>query len=560
VTIAGPPELYAPDLPWPDPPVAVRSDQLEPASRDAADGDGADLSAGGGQERSDDQQPSDDQPAAPPPPVVELPGAHAGSVTGAVLRIVAGGLVRAGIEHFLVATGRSGSRVGVPLDELHRVVDTLRHLAVGTTLQARVETGDTVTWTGPAEDLPTLDSTPPPTRIKLFAHVRDPVSGLELGRRQGCWVELWPPTDRGGLAAPVWNPDTGEVSAADRAGPGRRSLPGGDVRSIPPFLDRGVFEVGFPIDAVVTWVDGSDPDWQRRRAERLAELGGEADTAEVGLDERYFRDNGELRYLLRSIERYAPWLRHVYLVTDAQRPEWLVAEHPALTVVDHTDIIEASALPVFSSRPLSARLHRIEGLSEHFLYLNDDVVLGRTVTPELFFTASGLTRFFLSRAQTPRDPSELPHLGGRQYVARLLRESYGVDVSRTFFHTPYAMTRRIFQTMERRFGVELDRVVQQPFRGPDAIVPDWMSHYLGYLEGTAIPGEISYDYFRVGHGRSMRRLAALSDNRRLDCFVLNDEDHRELDDPTAVLREHLERLLPGPSSFERPPGPGSDPR
>ena len=36
-----------------------------------------------------------------------------------------------------------------------------------------------------------------------------------------------------------------------------------------------------------------------------------------------YRDNNELRYSLRSLAKFAPWIRHVYIVTNGQIPYWL---------------------------------------------------------------------------------------------------------------------------------------------------------------------------------------------------------------------------------------------
>ncbi len=48
-----------------------------------------------------------------------------------------------------------------------------------------------------------------------------------------------------------------------------------------------------------------------------------------------FEDNEELRYSLRSIERHAPWVRHVYIVTNGQIPSLLNLYSPRMTIVTH---------------------------------------------------------------------------------------------------------------------------------------------------------------------------------------------------------------------------------
>jgi len=147
----------------------------------------------------------------------------------------------------------------------------------------------------------------------------------------------------------------------------------------------------FPVDAVYTWVDGSDPALAAKRAAHL--LQGEKNGA-PGQEDALFRDNGELRYSLRSLERYAPWIRRIFIVTDGQTPPWLDTGNPALRVVDHREIIPAEYLPTFSSRVIEAFLHRIPGLAEHFIYFNDDMFLASPCEPGDFFTPNGLPHIF----------------------------------------------------------------------------------------------------------------------------------------------------------------------
>jgi hypothetical protein len=110
-----------------------------------------------------------------------------------------------------------------------------------------------------------------------------------------------------------------------------------------------------------------------------------------------YRDSEELRYSLRSLVKNAPWIRHIYLVTDNQIPYWLNIDTDRLSVVTHEEIFaNKSHLPVFSSPAIEANLHRIPGLSKKFIYFNDDVMLGTTVVPDDFVTLSGSQKFYMA--------------------------------------------------------------------------------------------------------------------------------------------------------------------
>lgn len=131
------------------------------------------------------------------------------------------------------------------------------------------------------------------------------------------------------------------------------------------------------IDFVIFWVDGSDVDWQKKKAAYKG-------TAFQNADARY-RDWNLLKYWFRAVEQYAPWVHHVYFVADQQKPTWLNWENPKLSYVDHRDFIPHEFLPTFQANTIENNLHRIPGLSEHFVVFNDDMFLNAPIAPEYYF-------------------------------------------------------------------------------------------------------------------------------------------------------------------------------
>ena len=128
------------------------------------------------------------------------------------------------------------------------------------------------------------------------------------------------------------------------------------------------------MDAVITYVNGLDPVWQEAYRSRLGE----------DIKRKHFRDWGTLKYLLRGIEAHLPFVRNVFLVVsgESQVPEW--ADREGLKIVFHRDIIPAQFLPVFNSTAIEMYLHRIPGLDEEFIYLNDDFFPVRDCRQEYF--------------------------------------------------------------------------------------------------------------------------------------------------------------------------------
>ncbi|WP_193746723.1 stealth family protein [Blastomonas sp. AAP53] len=140
------------------------------------------------------------------------------------------------------------------------------------------------------------------------------------------------------------------------------------------------------IDAVITWVDGSDP---AHMARRLRYQGPSPRNANATNPHRW-ACNDELSYCLRSIANHAPWIGRIWIVTDAQSPDLsrLSADLTArITIVDHLTLFAGheSVLPTFNSLVIETMLWRIPGLAEHFVYFNDDVFLtGPLVPGDLF--------------------------------------------------------------------------------------------------------------------------------------------------------------------------------
>lgn len=133
------------------------------------------------------------------------------------------------------------------------------------------------------------------------------------------------------------------------------------------------------IDFVVPWVDGSDPEWQKEFKKYSP------DPASCDARFERYRDWDLMKYWFRGVEKNSPWVNKIYFITWGHVPEWLDVNHPKLVIVKHEDYIPTEYLPTFSSHPIELNMHRIEGLSEHFVYFNDDFFLIDEVEPEDFF-------------------------------------------------------------------------------------------------------------------------------------------------------------------------------
>ena len=152
--------------------------------------------------------------------------------------------------------------------------------------------------------------------------------------------------------------------------------------------------IGDAVDVVIAWVDGRDPKHRAKRKRYLADPGGDAKPERTANDERRFSDNDEIRFCLRSIRNYAPWVRTIWLLTDNQVPAAIDrqrAELESIRIVDHREIFRGyeQLLPTFNPLAIESMLWRIEGLADRFLYFNDDMMLVGPVEPTDFFSDQG---------------------------------------------------------------------------------------------------------------------------------------------------------------------------
>jgi hypothetical protein len=383
--------------------------------------------------------------------------------------------------------------------------------------------------------------------------VTDPHGRWVLGQAYGCIIQFW---GRAGdrLVGPGADPELYSVPAWDGVVSVRETV-------LNPFLDAsaevGAFptlesmasmaveRVDFPVDAVYTWVDGSDPAWLRSK--NMA-LGHSADGLhETATSASRYVSRDELRYSLRSLSCFAPWIRNVYLVTADQVPPWLRLDHPRLTVVSHRELFgDRGTLPTFNSHAIETQLHHIPGLSEHFIYFNDDVFLGRPLPPTHFFHANGIAKFFLSSAQIgfgPPSVADQPVNAAAKNNRRILVDRFGRLIYTKMRHEPIPLLRSVLEEIETALEPEIKATASHQFRHQDDLaVPSSLHHYWAYMTGRSVPGRIRYRYVNLAHPWSAIALPQMLRDRTHDVFCLNDTDTHP--DAAAELEAIVARFLP----------------
>ncbi|MEW1976416.1 stealth conserved region 3 domain-containing protein [Microbacterium profundi] len=403
-----------------------------------------------------------------------------------------------------------------------------------------------------------------PASLRLF---RPRIAGeLRYGVSSGVRVEFW----RFGhltIEAPLANALMRRVMAADEASYTAVTRYGRAWRTVVGMFDTHPGEFTPEVDMVFSWVDGSSSDFQRQRAARMAEyVVGEGDDGSA----RY-RHVNELRYALRSVHMYAPWVRRIFIATDSPRPDWL-ADHPQVTIVRSEDFFaDRTALPTHNSHAVEAQLHRIEGLAEHFLYSNDDMFFARPIEPELFFSPAGLTKFVEAEIRIGTGPSTAQRSGHDNALRvnrALLQERFGRTIVRDLEHCATPLRRSVIEEMEREFPTDFRRTATSRFRSAtDISVTNCLYHYYALFTGRAIATtEPRTRYYQTTQAKPLRRAARLRQGRDVDMFCLNDGGESEAvpeDMRVQMITELLERLYPVRAPWEQtdvPPESAKRPR
>jgi hypothetical protein len=366
--------------------------------------------------------------------------------------------------------------------------------------------------------------------LTIFTPHLESTTGRTYGKEHGCEIE-------------VVAPESGSAKGIVRA-----SYFGVELPLSSRVVGTGPFDVEIPIDIVYLWVDDTDEKWVGKREARMADW----DDTRGRMSSRaaLYQTHDELRYSLRSVERFAPWVRHIFLVTDDQRPDWL-HDHQRLTIIDHREFLPPSSLPTFNSHAIVAGLHHIEGLSDHFLVMNDDVFFGKPVGPDRFFLSNGTAKFFISSTPLPSDP-QTDHDFARVATVDLIERLTGRRPTNVFQHTPVAFNRSLLEALEKELPSQFRDTVDSPFRSSADLVVEYLHHYVGYQRRLTIPASIRYGYFGFGTPRGMAALEAYAGSEPAEVFCVNDlsTDETDLVGARSALRSILSSQFPNQASWE----------
>lgn len=339
------------------------------------------------------------------------------------------------------------------------------------------------------------------------------------------------------------------------------------------------------IDIVITWVDGNDIEWIKTKEKY-------SDTKLSDKRISRFRDWDNLQYWFRSVEKYAPWVNKIYFVTCGHIPEWLNTQNEKLKIIKHEDFIPKKFLPTFSSRTIDMNLHRIEGLSENFIYFNDDMFITDYVKEEDFFVenkpcesavlntgSSSISGF----KKNDKENAKLLYLAPSYSIGiiniyfnkkqqiknnwkKWLTPKYGKYLMRTLllypwnsfsglytFHVPYAYNKKTYEEVWELENEALSETCSHRFRKNNDL-NHLVFTYWQIAKGEFYPRSTKFGRkFNIGLNNLQNEaiLEAIS-NQTYKVICINDDVYNsdDFDNVKNLLKNHFEKKFPDKSTFE----------
>ena len=269
-----------------------------------------------------------------------------------------------------------------------------------------------------------------------------------------------------------------------------------------------------PVDIVYTWVNRNQ-QWLEEYQLSSSKI-DENLIGQYGNDEARFADHDELFYSLKSVEKYLPWVRKIFVVTNnlLDLPDYLLLNNKVV-VVEHRQIIDIEYLPTFNSHVIEAHLHNIDDLSENFIYFNDDVFVARALSREHFFQSNDLSSLFVSKKNLDEMYNKgfhTPTLLASLHSRNLLKLNFGCHINNPLVHTYVPLKKSMYELAWSLYSSEIKSFLHNQFRGnQDLNLATFLVPWLMYVkQHSSIGNDICY-YFNIRSPHSKQQYLKLLD-------------------------------------------------
>lgn len=326
------------------------------------------------------------------------------------------------------------------------------------------------------------------------------------------------------------------------------------------------------IDFVITWVDGADPKWLKEKKKYLPET----DT-----DPKRFRDWDLLKYWFRGVETFAPWVNKIHFITWGHLPEFLNVDHPKLNIVNHADYLEENYRPTFNSNAIELSMHKIQDLSEHFVYFNDDTFLVKEVEKEHFFK-NGLPRdVAILNPIVPKNYNSISnvmlnnisvineHFSFRKSFkknwTKWINLKYKKLLPLNFLFLPWSSVIGLYQqhlpssflksTFTEIWTEEfelLNETSQRKKRNNKLDINQWIFKKWQVMSGQFEPRNINFGkYIMVESKKEIDEFKKIKNKKNIKVVCLNDHVQDNLEEIIDEVQKEFKKILPNKCEFEK---------
>lgn len=310
------------------------------------------------------------------------------------------------------------------------------------------------------------------------------------------------------------------------------------------------------LDIVIAWVDGNDVELKRKRQQYLT--GGDASDA---VSDTRFASNDEIYYNIASILKYVPFCRHIFIVTDNQQPEFLnqfvaqgLCDANKIRVVDHREIFAGYTqfLPTFNTRSIESMLWNINGLSDYFIYLNDDFFFNSPAQIEDFLESDKIVTYGHWKSCF----SYKTKLKYRQFLNRnfnkpiqpghVIAQMLGADILgfKEFFeihHYPHCVDRKILSEYLLHHPDLLETQIKYKFRSVEQLNPISLMNHLKIQKNEAVlKPDLALAYLKNAESLAAFVDALNQDNIKYGCIQSLDQLNSEK--AAQVRRKMIDKL------------------
>ena len=296
------------------------------------------------------------------------------------------------------------------------------------------------------------------------------------------------------------------------------------------------------IDYVFPYVDCDDPSWVEEYNKYVPADKAKRSGWSTGMQR--FRANDLLRYTFRSIEKNMPFIRTVHLIvmSESQVPKWV--DRSKVHIVLHKDFIPEEFLPTFNSNTIESFLGNVPGLSERFVYGNDDLFITSKCNVADFFEGSTPKYYVERRPVAKSAPGDQLRLDDEKLITgKCGKKVYEVQ----HICMPYCLS--TIKEVSEKYEKEINDSIGK-FR-ESGQYNQWIFSIYQYLNKKHINKGIKY--FSTEMKPSTRYIYA-RDWTKYKAICLNDSGETTKTD-LEMARRKLDKMFPKPSKFEIPQKP-----